>query len=86
LSDGDALVLDLRGGWGGASPSYLNIFTENSIEAQSVTRMASDLLTDYRDQAPQSLYGYQLNEGVADIQPETRTLKELSAARLAWLQ
>ena len=25
LKERDALVLDLRGGWGGASPSYLNL-------------------------------------------------------------
>lgn len=31
LSDADALVLDLREGWGGASPDYLNIFTRQSI-------------------------------------------------------
>jgi carboxyl-terminal processing protease len=28
LQDGDALILDLRDGWGGADPNYLNIFTE----------------------------------------------------------
>lgn len=29
LKDADALVLDLRGGWGGASPTYLNLFNPN---------------------------------------------------------
>ena len=28
LKDADALILDLRDGWGGAEPNYLNIFTE----------------------------------------------------------
>ena len=31
LKDADALVLDLRQGWGGASPSYLNIFTPRTL-------------------------------------------------------
>lgn len=29
LKDADALVLDVRGGWGGASPTYLNLFNPN---------------------------------------------------------
>jgi carboxyl-terminal processing protease len=29
LAEADALVLDLRGGWGGASPEYLNLFNRN---------------------------------------------------------
>lgn len=33
-----ALVLDLRGGWGGASPSYLNFFVDRSIVVDSVDR------------------------------------------------
>lgn len=28
LKDADALILDLRDGWGGADPNYLNIFTD----------------------------------------------------------
>jgi carboxyl-terminal processing protease len=38
LRDADALVLDVRGGWGGASPSYLNFFVDRSIDAYSVMR------------------------------------------------
>ena len=38
LADADALVLDVRGGWGGASPSYLNIFTDKSLAAASTGR------------------------------------------------
>ncbi len=38
LKDSDALVLDLRGGWGGASPSYLNFFTEDRLVARSIDR------------------------------------------------
>lgn len=29
LADADALVLDIRDGWGGASPEYLNLFNRN---------------------------------------------------------
>lgn len=29
LKDADALILDIRGGWGGASPTYLNLFNPN---------------------------------------------------------
>ncbi len=32
LGDADALVMDLRGGWGGAEPSYLNLFAPRGIE------------------------------------------------------
>ncbi|PHN05712.1 S41 family peptidase [Flavilitoribacter nigricans] len=28
LKDADALILDLRGGWGGANPEYLNLFNQ----------------------------------------------------------
>ena len=38
LKDTDALVLDVRGGWGGANPTYLNLFTERSVEFASVRR------------------------------------------------
>ncbi|MFU8832755.1 MAG: S41 family peptidase [Wenzhouxiangella sp.] len=38
LKDAVALVLDLRGGWGGASPQYLNFFVEGGIEAHSIGR------------------------------------------------
>lgn len=38
LKDADALVLDIRGGWGGASPAYLNFFTKKTIEMTSTSR------------------------------------------------
>ena len=38
LKDADALVLDLRGGWGGASPSYLNVFSNRSVKWTSTSR------------------------------------------------
>ena len=36
LAEADALVLDIRGGWGGASPEYLNLFN-NDIPAMTMT-------------------------------------------------
>ncbi|SDD97471.1 S41 family peptidase [Rhodospira trueperi] len=38
LKDADALVLDLRGGWGGASPEYLTLFTDKAITMTSIGR------------------------------------------------
>lgn len=38
LKDASALILDLRGGWGGANPAYLNLFTDAAIEMTSTGR------------------------------------------------
>lgn len=38
LNDADALVLDIRNGWGGASPVYLNFFTDRVMEFTSIRR------------------------------------------------
>lgn len=38
LKDADGLVLDLREGWGGASPNYLNIYTAQGPSVTSVLR------------------------------------------------
>lgn len=38
LREADALVLDLRDGWGGASPGYLNIFTSHAVRMTMVAR------------------------------------------------
>jgi carboxyl-terminal processing protease len=38
LKDADAFILDIRGGWGGADPSYLNLFADRNITAVSTTR------------------------------------------------
>jgi len=43
LRGADALVLDLRGGLGGASPSYLNFFTPTVVEAASTDRNGETL-------------------------------------------
>lgn len=38
LSNAQALVLDLRGGWGGANSSFLNLFFAHSIQTTSTSR------------------------------------------------
>jgi carboxyl-terminal processing protease len=38
LKDADALILDLRDGWGGADPNYLNIFTEKVPVLTKISR------------------------------------------------
>ena len=52
LRSADALILDLRDGWGGASPSYLNIFTG---KVPTMTRILRDGTTsdlDYQWKKP----------------------------------
>lgn len=46
LKDTDALVLDIRNGWGGANPSYLNLFTDRSLEFSSIRRDGTVLSFD----------------------------------------
>ena len=43
LKDADALVLDLREGWGGASPAYLNLFTSRTLSMTSSGRDGTSL-------------------------------------------
>lgn len=38
LSTAEALVLDLRGGWGGANSSFLNFFTDQTVETTRIDR------------------------------------------------
>jgi carboxyl-terminal processing protease len=38
LKDADALIFDLRDGWGGANPDYLNAFNEKIPELQMIDR------------------------------------------------
>jgi len=70
LHDADALVLDLRGGWGGADPRYLNMFTHSAIEAKSIPRLGETdsftsgwakpvvLLIDERSRSGKELFAY----------------------------
>jgi carboxyl-terminal processing protease len=38
LKDADALVIDLREGWGGASTNYLNLYNQRSLSLTSIPR------------------------------------------------
>ncbi|MEQ8222159.1 MAG: S41 family peptidase [Candidatus Eremiobacterota bacterium] len=38
LKDADSLIFDLRDGWGGANPDYLNVFNEKIPEIQIIDR------------------------------------------------
>ena len=42
LKDADALVLDLRGGWGGASPTYLNLFRDQAVTLSTSDREGAE--------------------------------------------
>lgn len=43
LREADALILDIRGGWGGANPVYLNLFAEHRMMFTSFPRDASPI-------------------------------------------
>ena len=52
LKDADGLVLDLREGWGGASPNYLNIFTAKGPSVTSVLRNGKRNTINYQWKKP----------------------------------
>lgn len=52
LKDTDGLVWDLRDGWGGASPSYLNIFTAPTPTITSIFRQGVERQSQFQWQKP----------------------------------
>lgn len=52
LKDADGLVLDLREGWGGASPNYLNIFTAKGPNVTTVLRNSKRNTINYQWKKP----------------------------------
>jgi carboxyl-terminal processing protease len=52
LRDADGLVLDLREGWGGASPNYLNIFTARGPSVTTIDRKGKKVTFNYQWQKP----------------------------------
>jgi carboxyl-terminal processing protease len=52
LKDADALVLDLRDGWGGASPEYLNLFNRKIPQMIAVTREKQELYLESQWRKP----------------------------------
>ncbi len=61
LADADALLLDLRDGWGGASPSFLNLFNRNIPLLKMKRRGADSVLLDSQWRKPVALI---INGGV----------------------
>ena len=52
LERADALIIDLRNGWGGASPYYLNIFHKNVPVITQTNRDGTITVTDYQWRKP----------------------------------
>ncbi len=55
LKDADALVWDLRGGWGGARPQYLDIFVSQAITMTMTERNGSAETINFRWRKPVAL-------------------------------
>jgi carboxyl-terminal processing protease len=56
----DALIVDLRDGWGGASPEYLNLFNHNIPQMRSIDRNQQSIYLDTQWRKPVALI---VNEG-----------------------
>jgi carboxyl-terminal processing protease len=69
LKDADALVWDLRGGWGGAQPQYLDLFNPRAPTMQITDRHGAAALIDVKWRKPVAAL---INEG-------TRSGKEVLA-------
>ena len=69
LKDADALVFDLRGGWGGAQPQYLDLFNPRAPTMQVKDRNGETGFVDVKWRKPVAML---INEG-------TRSGKEVLA-------
>jgi carboxyl-terminal processing protease len=69
LAEADALVLDLRGGWGGADPSYLDLFHDRVPRLEFIERDGDVAVIDSRWRRPVVLL----------VDRSTRSGKELLA-------
>lgn len=69
LKDADALVFDLRGGWGGAQPQYLDLFNPRAPTMQVRDRSGETSFVDVKWRKPVAML---INEG-------TRSGKEVLA-------
>jgi carboxyl-terminal processing protease len=69
LKDADALVFDLRGGWGGAQPQYLDLFNPRAPTMQVKDRSGETSFVDVKWRKPVAML---INEG-------TRSGKEVLA-------
>ena len=52
LKDADSLILDLRDGWGGATPNYLSIFSNKVPVLTEVPRNGKKITLDYQWRKP----------------------------------
>jgi carboxyl-terminal processing protease len=52
LKDADALIWDLRGGWGGAQPSYLSLFDDDGPTLTRIDRDGSRHVSNFRWRKP----------------------------------
>jgi carboxyl-terminal processing protease len=55
ISKADALIVDVRDGWGGANPEYLNLFNRNIPQLTSVDRNQSEVYLDSQWRRPVAL-------------------------------
>ena len=69
LRNADGLILDLRNGWGGATPHYLNVFNQSVPILEQIDRQGSRAVVDYQWRKPVVML---VNEG-------TRSGKEVLA-------
>ena len=69
LKDADALIWDLRGGWGGAQPQYLDLFNPRAPTMQVKDRNGETGLVDFKWRKPVAML---INQG-------TRSGKEVLA-------
>ncbi len=52
FKDADALILDLRDGWGGANPNYLNLFNKNVPVMTRIARDGKESPVDFQWRKP----------------------------------
>ncbi|MFQ5627195.1 MAG: S41 family peptidase [bacterium] len=69
LKEADALIIDLRDGWGGANPNYLNLFHKNIPQLTMIDRNGKKVTFDFQWRKPVAML---VNEG-------TRSGKEILA-------
>jgi carboxyl-terminal processing protease len=69
LKDADALILDLRAGWGGGNTNYLTVFTGQGLSVTSIARNGSRVTYDSQWKKPVVMI---INEG-------SRSSKEIIA-------
>lgn len=97
LREADALIVDLRDGWGGANPNYLNLFNKNVPQLTMIDREGKKTSFDFQWRKPVALlvnegtrsgketlaYGFK-KYGIGKV-IGTRTAGAVTGGRLFWL-